>query len=270
MDGSRWTSRDQGPAGRCRATVRSPRLLATGGEITVNWRHRRLTSEPVRRDTKSGRPERIGHWPAWSDGLCELIRRRARAPVHFPALEILGPGDKQAARQALAAASAIRPADLRRANAVRLHSTAARAAAPSTHRISQPVGWRPPMRSNQRLEPTLVPQRMDSGASAAAGPLQSVRAKSVFILRVVVGGHCSARPCASVVPIAAVEVYRRQVPQQAGAAAVTWCATGPSWLGSDRDQQHDLDNLFDLLGGRVPIAVPRHWWWSASAWPDMH
>lgn len=184
-----------------------------------------------------------------SDGLCDLIQTAHGRPVRFPALEILGPGDKHAARLALAAASAADLLIFVSANAVQFAFPLLPAQLPVNVDIAAVGTATAHALEEKGLDPTLVPQRMDSEGLLQLPALQSVHGKSVFILRgnggrELLGEALRERGA----EVRQVEVYRRQLPQRAGAAANlvrNWSQLAQVVTATSKVI---LDNLFDLLG----------------------
>ena len=188
--------------------------------------------------------------PAYqSDGLCELIQTAHGRPVRFPALEILGPSDKQAARRALAAAGTADLLIFVSANAVQFAFPLLPAQLPVDVDIAAVGTATAHALEAKGLEPTLVPQRMDSEGLLQLPALQSVRGKSVFILRGNGGRELLSETLRERgAEVRQVEVYRRQVPQRAGAAANlvrNWSQLAQAVTATSN---MILDSLFDLLG----------------------
>ncbi|MDJ0738715.1 MAG: uroporphyrinogen-III synthase [Gammaproteobacteria bacterium] len=184
-----------------------------------------------------------------STRLCELIERAHGRPVRFPALEILGPVDKHAARAQLDAA---RDADLLifvSANAVQYAfpllpdqlplDIGVAAVGSATARALREVG----------LDPTQVPERMDSEGLLALPALRDMTGRTVFVLRGN-GGRELIRDTleARGADVRQVEVYRRRLPQRP--AATDNLVRGWSQLVDvvTASSQAILDNLFTLLG----------------------
>lgn len=184
-----------------------------------------------------------------SERLCDLIQAAHGRPVRFPALEILGPADKQAARRALTDA---RHADLLvfvSTNAVQYAfpllpeqlpvDIEVAAVGDATARALSAVG----------LEPTLVPERMDSEGLLALPAMNSVAGKRVYILRGNGGRELLAETLgARGADVHQVEVYRRRVPQRAAAArnlAGNWAQLVQAVVATSNTI---LDNLFTMLG----------------------
>jgi uroporphyrinogen-III synthase len=191
-----------------------------------------------------------------ADGLCERIADAHGRPVRFPTLEILGPANKQLARDALQAA---RHADLLifvSANAVQYAfpllpdelpvAIEVAAIGRATAQALDAVG----------LPATLVPERMDSEGLLALAQLQQVDGRSVIVLRGNGGRELIADTLAKRgAKVAQVEVYRRGLPQRSGAARNLLA-------GWDRlvdvvvaTSVAILDNLFVLLGEEGADAV---------------
>ena len=184
-----------------------------------------------------------------ADKLCALIEAAHGRPIRFPALEILGPVDKVAARDALTAARWCDLLIFVSTNAVDYAfplmpdqlpvdvgiAAVGQATAQALHRVG--------------LAPTLVPERMDSEGLLALPGLQDMHGKSVLILR----GNGGREHLADTLrergaKVAQVEVYRRQTPQRNAAAANlvrNWAQLVDVVLASSNAI---LDNLFAMLG----------------------
>lgn len=186
---------------------------------------------------------------AQSDGLCDLIEQAHGRPVRYPAMQIQGPADKQAARRQLAAASNARLLIFVSVNAVQYAypllpeqlpvDIDIAAVGSATARALREVG----------LDPNLVPERMDSEGLLALPALHDVAGKAVFILRGNGGRellHDSLRERGALVE--QVEVYCRGLPERtAGTDNLlrNWTQLVDVVTASS---QAILDNLFTLLG----------------------
>ena len=184
-----------------------------------------------------------------SEALCELIERAHGRPVRFPALEILGPADKHAARAALAAASSADLLIFVSANAVQYAfpllpdqlrpEVDIAAVGTATARALVAHG----------LDPTLLPERMDSEGLLALPALQAVAGKRIFILRGDGGRELlydTLRERGA--QVQRIEVYRRRMPQRQAAAAklaANWTQLVQAVTATSNAV---LDNLFTLLG----------------------
>jgi uroporphyrinogen-III synthase len=184
-----------------------------------------------------------------AEPICELIAAAHGRPVRFPALEILGPADKNGAKATLDGA---RRADLLvfvSANAVQYAfpllpdqlplDIAVAAIGEATARALDNVG----------LPATLTPSRMDSEGMLALPELQAIRGQRAFILRGNGGRELLAETLhergAEVIQ---VEVYRRQLPQRvAGVRNLldNWPQLVDVVIATSATI---LDNLFALLG----------------------
>jgi uroporphyrinogen-III synthase len=183
-------------------------------------------------------------------------------PVSFPALEILGPPDKQAARARLAGLASVHVLVFVSANAVRYAyplmpddiplNLQIAAVGAATARALEEVG----------LDPTLVPERMDSEGLLALPPLQSMAGRRVLIVRGN-GGRETLRETlqARGAQVDYVEVYRRRVPQRNPANLVRNWSRLVDVVTATSAQI--LDNLFTLLGTEggallqaTPLVVP--------------
>jgi uroporphyrinogen-III synthase len=183
-------------------------------------------------------------------------------PVSFPTLEVLGPPDKQAARARLAGLRSVDVLVFVSANAVRYAfpmmpddiplDLQVAAVGAATARALEEIG----------LDPTLVPERMDSEGLLALPQLQSVEGQHILIVRGN-GGRETLRETlqARGAQVDYVEVYRRRIPER-----------NPANLIRNWDRLVDvvtatsaqiLDNLFTLLGEEgvpllqaTPLIVP--------------
>lgn len=184
-----------------------------------------------------------------SEGLCELIERAHGRPVRFPAMEIHGPADKQAARRELAGASRADILVFVSANAVQYAfpllpgqlplDVGIAAVGSATARALEATG----------LDPTLVPERMDSEGLLALPAMQSVAGRLVYILR----GNGGRELLGEVLrergaDVHQVEVYRRQLPQRPGATAGLLRNWDQLVQVVTATSSELLDNLFELLG----------------------
>lgn len=198
-----------------------------------------------------------------AESLCERISDAHGRPIRFPTLEILGPADKAAARNAL---TSVRDADLLvfvSANAVQYAfpllpeeipvDLGIAAIGQATARKLDDVG----------LPPTLTPERMDSEGLLALPTLQRMTGQRVIVLRGNGGRELIAETLRDRgAEVRQIEVYRRRRPQRSTAAR----NLTRSW-----DQLVDvviatsnaiLDNLFELIGDagaerlrRTPLIV---------------
>jgi uroporphyrinogen-III synthase len=184
-----------------------------------------------------------------SNGLCELIQSARGRPVRFPALEILGPSNKQAARAALAAAGNADVLIFVSANAVQYAFPLLPTQLPLDIDIAAVGSATARALVDAGLDPTLVPQRMDSEGLLALPALASVQGKTVFILRGN-GGRTLIREVlhGRGAEVHEVEVYRRQLPRQPKGIAnllQNWPRLVQAVTASSNQV---LDNLFTLLG----------------------
>lgn len=195
-----------------------------------------------------------------AEGLCELIENAHGRPVRFPALQILGPADKQAARAALVAASRADLLVFVSANAVQYAfpllpeqlplDIAIAAVGSATARALDDVG----------LPPTLVPERMDSEGLLSLPALQDVAGRSLLIVR----GNGGRELLADTLrergaEVTQVEVYRRALPQRT-AGSENLVRNWPRLVDTVTvTSQAILDNLFTLLdeaGARLLQTTP--------------
>lgn len=184
-----------------------------------------------------------------SAGLCALIEAAHGRPVRFPAIEILGPADKRATREALAGA---RNADLLifiSANAVQYAYPLLPEQLPLDIQIAAVGSATACALSDHGLEPTLVPERMDSEGLLALPELLEVTGRSVYILRGNAGRELLQQTLhARGAEVHPIEVYRRALPQRRTAAANLvggWDRLVDVVIATSNAI---LDNLFTLLG----------------------
>jgi len=184
-----------------------------------------------------------------SEGLCELIQAARGRPVRFPALEIRGPADKHAARVALAGASRADVLIFVSANAVQYAFPLLPEQLPLNVEIAAVGGATAQALRQAGLDPTLVPERMDSEGLLALPQLRNVHGRSVYILRGDGGRELlfdTLRERGA--EVHQVEVYRRQIPRHpAGIANLlrNWSQLVQVVTVSSNAV---LDNLFTLLG----------------------
>ena len=184
-----------------------------------------------------------------SEELCDLIEAAHGRPVRFPAIEIHGPADKRAARETLAGA---RHADLLifvSTNAVQYAFPLLPGQLPLDVQIAAVGKATAEALSEQGLEPTLVPPRMDSEGLLDLPAMREVSGKTVYILRGNEGRELlqetlSARGAR----VQQVEVYRRTLPQRQAAATNlvrNWARLVDVVTATSNAI---IDNLFTMLG----------------------
>jgi len=177
----------------------------------------------------------------------EKISEAHGRPVSFPALEILGPEDKHAVRARLADLGAVDTLIFVSANAVRYAFPLMPDNIPLDQQIAAVGSATARILEEYGLDPTLVPERMDSEGLLALPQLQSVQGRRILIVRGN-GGRETLRETLESrgARVDYVEVYRRQLPKR-----------NPSNLIRNWDQLVDvvtvtsvqiLENLFALLG----------------------
>jgi len=154
-----------------------------------------------------------------AEGLCELIQAAHGRPIRFPTIEILGPADKQTARSQLAAA---RQADLLvfvSANAVQYAFPLLPDQLPLDIDIAAVGKATASALGESGLDPTLLPERMDSEGLLALPALQDVTGKSILILRGNGGRELLAETLRERgADVTQVEVYRRTLPKRTAGA----------------------------------------------------
>ena len=186
---------------------------------------------------------------AQSDHLCDLIEQAHGRPVRYPAMQILGPADKHAAGRQLAAASDAGLLIFVSANAVHYAFPLLPEQLPLDVDIAAVGGATARALGEVGLDPTLVPERMDSEGLLALPALHDVTGRSVFILRgnggrELLGDTLRERGAR----VEQVEVYRRELPQRAAGTdnlLRNWSQLVDVVTASS---QAILDNLFTLLG----------------------
>jgi len=184
-----------------------------------------------------------------ADKLCALIEAAHGRPIRFPALEILGPADKVAARDALAAARRCDLLIFVSTNAVDYAYPLLPDQLPADVGIAAIGQATAQALDRLGLAPTLVPERMDSEGLLALPGLQNIQGRSVLVLR----GNGGREHLADTLrergaEVVQVEVYRRQTPQRKAAAAnlvQNWEQLVDVVLASSNAI---LDNLFVMLG----------------------
>lgn len=182
-----------------------------------------------------------------AETFAELVSKAHGRPVGFPALEILGPADKQAACAQLAQLESVDMLIFVSANAVRYAFPLMPDTIPLDLQISA-VGTATARTLREAgLNPTLIPQRMDSEGLLALPRMQAIAGQHILIVRGD-GGRETLRQTleARGARVDYVEVYRRRLPRR-----------NPANLIQNWDRLVDvvtvtsvqiLDNLFTLLG----------------------
>lgn len=184
-----------------------------------------------------------------SEGLCELIQAAHGRPVRFPAMEIQGPADKHAARDSLQAAARADILIFVSANAVQYAFPLLPEQLPLDIGIAAVGSATARALAEYGLDPTLVPEHMDSEGLLALPALQSVQGRSVFILRGNGGRELLADSLRQRgAAVHQVEVYRRVLPNRQAAAANLVHGWGQLVQVVIATSNAILDNLFTLLG----------------------
>lgn len=180
--------------------------------------------------------------------LCELIAEARGRPVRFPALEILGPADKQQVRRQLAELGDIDLLVFVSTNAVRYAFAQMPENIPLDLQIAAVGEATARALDELGLEPTLQAQgSMDSEGLLRLPQLQQMTGKRVLIVRGNGGrellretlGERGAR-------VDYVEVYRRRIPQRNPANLLRNWSTLVEAVTVTSGQI--LDNLFEMLG----------------------
>ena len=184
-----------------------------------------------------------------AEELCKLIEQARGRPIRFPALEILGPVDKQAARRQLLEAGQADMLIFVSANAVQYAFPLLPEQLPLDIDITAVGKASARALSAVGLEPTLVPERMDSEGLLALPAMQDVDGRRIIILRGNAGRELLADTLrARGAEVMQVEVYRRQRPRRVAAARnliAGWEHLVDVVVATSNDI---LDNLFALLG----------------------
>jgi len=154
-----------------------------------------------------------------AEGLCDLIEAAHGRPIRFPALEILGPSDKIAARDALSVAAQADMLVFVSANAVQYAFPLLPDQLPLDITIAAVGKATAAALAEAGLDATLVPERMDSEGLLALPALTAVAGKSIVILRGNGGRELLAETLTERgARVTQVEVYRRQLPRRSAAA----------------------------------------------------
>lgn len=154
-----------------------------------------------------------------AEGLCDLIEAAHGRPIRFPTLEILGPRDKHAARSDLRIAARADMLIFVSTNAVQYAFPLLPDQLPLDIDVAAVGTATARALSEAGLDPTLLPERMDSEGLLALPALQAVAGKSIVILRGNGGRELLFETLAERgAQVTQVEVYRRQAPQRAAAA----------------------------------------------------
>jgi uroporphyrinogen-III synthase len=185
-----------------------------------------------------------------SEDLCELIQAAHGRPVRFPTIEILGPADKGAARAELRGAGGADVLIFVSANAVQYAFPLLPEQLPLDVDIAAVGTATARALSDSGLDPTLVPERMDSEGLLALPGLQTVGGKSIFILRGDGGRELlpdTLRKRGAEVHV--VEVYRRVLPERQAAAANLVRGWEQLVHVVVATSNAIVDNLYTMLGG---------------------
>lgn len=184
-----------------------------------------------------------------SEGLCDLIQSAHGRPVRFPSLEILGPADKHAARAELAGTAKADLLIFVSSNAVQYAFPLLPEQLPFNIDVAAVGSATATALAASGLEPTLVPQRMDSEGLLALPALESVRGRSIYILRGNGGRELLSQTLAERgAEVHQVEVYRRQLPERRAAASNLVRGWGQLVQAVTATSNMIVDNLFTLLG----------------------
>jgi len=178
-----------------------------------------------------------------------MIQAAHGRPVRFPALEILGPANKQAARAELTGASRADMLIFVSANAVQYAFPLLPDQLPFDIDIAAVGSATARALSNSGLEPTLVPERMDSEGLLALPALHALQGRLVYILRGNGGRELLAETLRERgAEVHQVEVYRRELPRRQAAAANLVRGWQQLVQVVVATSNAIVDNLFTLLG----------------------
>jgi len=184
-----------------------------------------------------------------SEKLCDLIQAAHGRPVRFPAIEILGPVDKHAARAELGGASRADVLIFVSANAAQYAFPLLPEQLPLDIGIAAVGSATARALTGNGLEPTLVPQRMDSEGLLALPALHEVTGQTIYILRGNGGRELLAETLRERgAQVHQVEVYRRELPQRRAAAANLVRGWEHLVQVVVATSNAIVDNLFTLLG----------------------
>ena len=182
--------------------------------------------------------------------LAEAISAAHGRPISFPALEILGPGDKQMARAQLADLARFDLLIFISANAVRYAFPLLPDNIPLDLQIAAVGKATAQALREVGLDPTLVPQdSMDSEGLLALPPLREARGRQILIVRGNGGRELLKETLEQRgAQVDYVEVYRRRLPQRNPANLIAnW---GQMVEAVTATSGQILDNLFTLLGAQ--------------------
>jgi len=187
---------------------------------------------------------------AQAAALAEAISAAHGRPISFPALEILGPGDKQMARAQLADLARFDLLIFISANAVRYAFPLLPDNIPLDLQIAAVGKATAQALREVGLDPTLVPQdSMDSEGLLALPPLREARGRQILIVRGNGGRELLKETLEQRgAQVDYVEVYRRRLPQRNPANLIAnW---GQMVEAVTATSGQILDNLFTLLGAQ--------------------
>ena len=184
-----------------------------------------------------------------SEELCSLIEAAHGRPVRFPTIEIHGPADKRAARESLAGARHANLLIFVSTNAVQYAFPLLPEQLPLDVQIAAVGKATAEALSEQGLDPTLVPQRMDSEGLLDLPAMHKVSGKTVYILRGNEGRELLQETLSERgARVHQVEVYRRTLPLRQAAAANlvrNWAQLVDVVTATSNAI---IDNLFTMLG----------------------
>jgi len=180
--------------------------------------------------------------------LSEAIQAARGRPISFPALEILGPADKKAARSELAKLAQVDLLIFVSSNAVRY----AFPLLPDNMPLEQPIAAigkaTAQALEDVGLDATLQPKdSMDSEGLLALSQLQDVSGQRIIIIRGN-GGRETLKQTLELrgASVSYVEVYRRQLPKRNPSNLIrSWPQMVETVIATSNNI---LDNLFTLLG----------------------
>jgi uroporphyrinogen-III synthase len=189
------------------------------------------------------RPERQ------ADGLCEAIAAAHGRPVRFPTLEILGPADTLGVRSRLATIAGDDILVFVSVNAVHYAFPLLPDQLPLDLAVAAVGSATGEALGECGLEPTLVPERMDSEGLLALPGLQAVAGRRVLLVCGNGGRDLIEQTLAERgARVERVEVYRRQRPERLAAARNLVAGWDRLVDVVTASSNAILDNLFEMVG----------------------
>lgn len=182
-----------------------------------------------------------------AETLCELIQNLRGRPIRFPALEIKGPENKKEAQQQLALIAKTDLVIFISRNAVQYAFPLLPDNIPLDLQISAVGTATANALEEYGLDPTVVPDKMDSEGLLTSPQLQNVKDKNILIIRGNGGRELLAETLKERgANVEYAEVYRRQLPQRNAKNLVNgWSQMVDTVVATSNAI---LDNLLTLLG----------------------